>query len=147
MGIVALLQNRMAAAAKRFSREKCTIIRRLVCLPPPCVSLGHRPLPVARVVSECCVRASNFMKTNPSQNKRTEKNRTEEQTEREGECTASALHSHSKSNTIWGEEYIRAVADRRRWVGYRIDGRGSERSWEIKAFNYNEGRKEGELRY
>ena len=29
---------------------------------------------VAHVVSECCVRASNFMKTNPLQNKRAKRN-------------------------------------------------------------------------
>ena len=83
---------------------------------------------VAHVVSECCVRASNFMKTNPLQNKRA----------KESERPTHGLESGSDRGKKG--EYIRAAASR-----VSISERGS---WEIKAFNYmEEGRERAEARF
>ena len=82
---------------------------------------------VAHVVSECCVRASNFMKTNPLQNKRA----------KESERPTHGLESGSDRGKKG--EYIRAAAR------VSISERGS---WEIKAFNYvEEGREKVEARF
>ena len=76
---------------------------------------------VAHVVSECCVRASNFMKTNPLQNKRAKRS----------ERPTHGLESGSDRGKKG--EYIRAAAR------VSISERGS---WEIKAFNYMEEERE-----
>ena len=76
---------------------------------------------VAHVVSECCVRASNFMKTNPLQNKRA----------KESERPTHGLESGSDRGKKG--EYIRAASR------VSISERGS---WEIKAFNYMEEERE-----
>ena len=76
---------------------------------------------VAHVVSECCVRASNFMKTNPLQNKRAKRS----------ERPTHGLESGSDRGKKG--EYIRAASR------VSISERGS---WEIKAFNYMEEERE-----
>ena len=82
---------------------------------------------IAHVVSECCVRASNFMKTNPLQNKRA----------KESERPTHGLESGSDRGK--NGEYIRAASR------VSISERGS---WEIKAFNYvEEGRERVESRF
>ena len=125
MGVAALLQNRTALVGKMLFEKSAPLSAVCVCASRS----GAVVVAVAHVVSECCVRASNFMKTNPLQNKRAKRS----------ERPTHGLESGSDRGKKG--EYISTAS--------RVSISDSERgSWEIKAFNYmEEGRERVEARF